>query len=245
MATRPSALILRVFARGILAWAVVSGVLSSGAADAASFIKFDGIDGEAQDKDHKNWSDVLSVNWGVGYSAAPVGGARAGKPEFRDLVWTQQIDKSVPPLFIAIADGEIIRKATVDFTTTFSDAGRVTYFQMVFDDVLLTQLQLGSSGDAIAEFSGAFAYSKVGMTYTEYDAAGKKKGTAFAEYDLMSGKGSAAALAGVFALGASGPGAVIPTVPEPATWVAMLGGLGLLGWRSRRERSGGDTARSH
>lgn len=81
------------------------------------------------------------------------------------------------------------------------------------------------------------------MTYTEYDAAGKKKGTAFAEYDLMSAKGSAAALAGVFALGASGPGAVIPTVREPQTWVAMLSGLGLLAWRLRRERSRRETTR--
>ena len=240
MGTRPSTLLLQVFVRGILAWAVVIGVLASGAADAASFIKFDGIDGEAQDKDHKNWSAVLSVDWGVdvSYSTAPV---RAGKLEFRDLVWTQNIDKSVPGLFKDSTLGKPILKATVDFTTTFGDAGRATYFQMVFDDVLLTQLQLGSSGDAIAEFSGSFAYSKIGMTYTEYDAAGKKKGTAFAEYDLMSGKGSAAALAGLFALGASGPGAVIPSVPEPATWVAMLGGLGLLGWRSRRERSMGET----
>ena len=241
MGTRASTLLLQAFVRGILAWAVVIGVLASGAADAASFIKFDGIDGESQDKDHKNWSNVLSVDWGVSVAVVKGGGGVAGKPEFTDLSWTQTSDKSITPLFNKIATGKPILKATVDFITTFGDAGRATYFQMVFDDVLLTQLQLGSSGDAIAELSGAFAYSKVGMTYTEYDAAGKKKGTAFAEYDLMSGKGSAAALAGVFALGASGPGAVIPSVPEPATWVAMLGGLGLLGWRSRRERSMGET----
>jgi len=234
MGTRPSALLLRVFVRGILAWAVVIGVLSSGAADAASFIKFDRIDGESQDKNHKSWSDLLSVDWGVSAAVVKGGGSRSGKPEFTDLSWTQTIDKSVPPLFSNISSGKTIPKVTVDFTTTFGDGGRVTYFQMVFDDVLLTQLHLGSSGDAIAELSGAFAYSKVGMTYTEYDVSGKKKGTAFAEYDLESGKGSASALAGLFALGASGPGAVIPAVPEPATWVAMLGGLGLLGWRSRR-----------
>jgi type VI secretion system secreted protein Hcp len=244
MATRPSALLLRVFVRGILAWAVVIGVLSSSAADAASFIKFDGINGESQDKDHKDWSNVLSVDWGVSVAVVKGGGGVAGRPEFTDLSWTQTIDKSIPPLFSAITGGKIIRKATVDFTTTFGDGGRVTYFQMVFDDVLLTQLHLGSSRDANAELSGAFAYSKIGMTYTEYDAGGGKKGTAFAEYDLMGGRGSAAALAGVFALGASRPGAVIP-VPEPQTWVTMLGGLGLLGWRSRRERSRGEATRLH
>jgi len=233
MATRPSALLLRVFVRGILAWAVVIGVLSSGLADAASFIKFDGIDGEAQDKDHKNWSDVLSVNWGVSVAVVKGGGSGSGKPEFTDLSWTQTIDKSVPPLFSAISDGKIIRKATVDFTTTFSDAVRVTYFQMVFDDVLLTQLQLGSSGEASAEFSGAFAYSKIGMTYTEYDAGGKKKSTAFAEYDLKGGTGSAAALAGCSRWAPRGPTRSSPPSrnlkPGSRYWAAsdcLAGGCG-------------------
>jgi type VI secretion system secreted protein Hcp len=31
----------------------------------ALFIKFDGIDGECNDKDHKNWSDLLSLSWGL------------------------------------------------------------------------------------------------------------------------------------------------------------------------------------
>jgi hypothetical protein len=28
----------------------------------ALFIKFDGIDGEASDRDHKGWSDILGMN---------------------------------------------------------------------------------------------------------------------------------------------------------------------------------------
>jgi type VI protein secretion system component Hcp len=38
---------------------------------AAGFIKFDGIDGEAKDKDHKQWIDVVSVSWPA---ARPHGG---------------------------------------------------------------------------------------------------------------------------------------------------------------------------
>ena len=31
----------------------------------AAYIKFDGVDGEAQDKDHKGWSDIMSFSQGL------------------------------------------------------------------------------------------------------------------------------------------------------------------------------------
>ncbi|MDI9446743.1 MAG: type VI secretion system tube protein Hcp, partial [Planctomycetota bacterium] len=31
----------------------------------AAYIKFDGVDGEAQDAQHKNWSDILSFSQGI------------------------------------------------------------------------------------------------------------------------------------------------------------------------------------
>jgi type VI secretion system secreted protein Hcp len=36
----------------------------------ALFIKFDGVDGECADKDHKAWSDVLSFSWGLSKAGA-------------------------------------------------------------------------------------------------------------------------------------------------------------------------------
>jgi len=38
----------------------------------AAYIKFDGIDGESQDKDHKEWIDILSFSQGM---HQPGGGA--------------------------------------------------------------------------------------------------------------------------------------------------------------------------
>jgi len=42
----------------------------------ALFIKFEGVDGECQDKDHKGWVDVLSFSWGL-HKAGP---ERPGRP---------------------------------------------------------------------------------------------------------------------------------------------------------------------
>jgi len=35
-----------------------------------------------------------------------------------------------------------------------------------------------------------------------------------------------------------------PAVPEPFTWVTLLAGLGLIGWRLRHERSAGSARRA-
>ena len=59
----------------------------------AAFLKFDGVDGESKDKDHKCWIDVLSLDNGVhkpgggatGQTAPPRSGGR-GRPDGHDGV---------------------------------------------------------------------------------------------------------------------------------------------------------------
>ncbi|MGQ3673891.1 type VI secretion system tube protein Hcp, partial [Xanthobacter sp. TB0139] len=41
----------------------------------AIYLKFDGIDGEATQDDHKKWIDVLSLSWGVGRGISTVSGS--------------------------------------------------------------------------------------------------------------------------------------------------------------------------
>ena len=64
----------------------------------ALFIKFDGVDGEAKDKDHKQWSDLLSMVWGVRKAGAGATGQtrRRGVATVEDVVITKELDKSSP-----------------------------------------------------------------------------------------------------------------------------------------------------
>jgi type VI secretion system secreted protein Hcp len=212
--------------------------LSSGAAHATSygpiFLKFTGIDGSAQQEAHKNWSEVQDVSWGVsssGTGSSSSGGA-VGKLTFQDVKWDQLVDQSIPPLFLAITSAKVIATATVDFTAS-CESRSCTYFEMSFKNPLLTSLDVGGSSGSGATANGAFSYTAVSMTYWGIKPNGSLGDPISASYDIKTGKGSASALASVFGLGTSGPGAA---VPEPGT--ALLAMTGLLGLAATGRRRG-------
>ena len=64
----------------------------------ALFIKFDGVDGEANDKDHKQWSDLLSMSWGLHKAGGGATGQtrRRGVATVEDVVMHQGIRQVQP-----------------------------------------------------------------------------------------------------------------------------------------------------
>jgi len=85
----------------------------------AGFIKFDGVDGEATDKDHKGWIDILSVSHSVVPRDAASGHA-TGKRQHKPLTITKPIDKASPILAEALASGKALSNVTIEVD------GRVT-----------------------------------------------------------------------------------------------------------------------
>lgn len=86
-------------------------VAFSTTAFAAAYLKFDGIDGESVDKDHKGWIDVLSVSGlapeekarekgsGLATGKREKGsGLATGKRQHKPITITKAIDKSSPML---------------------------------------------------------------------------------------------------------------------------------------------------
>lgn len=70
---------------GALAGAlVIAGLLFTGTgAEAAAFLKMDGIDGESTDASHDKWIDVLSVDWGSAKKpSTTASGERLMRPKF-------------------------------------------------------------------------------------------------------------------------------------------------------------------
>ncbi len=79
----------------------------------AAYIKFDGIDGECLDKDHKKWIDLESAGHVL---SRPRGGstgvARArGDVIFEDLQCTKLLDKSSPKIAEAVAKGKVFSQS--------------------------------------------------------------------------------------------------------------------------------------
>ncbi len=63
----------------------------------AGYLKFDGVEGEAVDKDHKGWIDIISVS-GLSGNRDAASGMATGKRQHKPITITKRIDKATPKL---------------------------------------------------------------------------------------------------------------------------------------------------
>ena len=132
-----------LLAVGILAW-------QAPAAEAAAFLKFDGIDGEASDKNHDKWIDVISVNWGATRSTTTRSGQRLMQPRMGPgtVTITKRVDKASPALMQRNSSGKHMKKVIVD--SNYGGA-RATYLKYELQNVRITSFKTGGSGAAMTE----------------------------------------------------------------------------------------------
>lgn len=154
---------------------------------AAGFIKFDGVDGESQDKDHRNWSDILSFILSINSPTSGESGRASGRVIFDNLVITREIDKSSPKIAEALATGKVFPKVVIHVTKTFTDAGRVTYYSYELKNVMVTKYEV--SGSTHSEErpieSLSLSYGEIKQVYTIHDDLGRNKGIVEFIWNLM------------------------------------------------------------
>ena len=164
----------------LLLSALAAGTLML-SAQGAAYIKFDGVDGESQDKDHKAWSDLLSFSQAV---HQPGGGAtgqsrRRGDVILDDIVIVRQLDKSSPKLAESVMLGKVFPSILVNFTRD-TDEGRVTYYRYELKNVMVTSysvnIQVDDAGNDVPVEQFSLNFEEIKVTYTETDNTGGKKG---------------------------------------------------------------------
>lgn len=204
------------------------------------FIKLDGINGESlyqpRDSSLTHWSDVQSFSWGLSFSGSATGGggSATGRASFQDFVWTQTVDASIPPLFVAVASGKHI--PTVTFDVIKAGGNQDLYFEMIFTGALGSSLSLSGSG-TVPVANSSFTYSSVTMRYRPQDASGKFLSWIEGSFNLATNSANATAiqfsgdpnvLTGLFATGGNiqFDGTGVTLVPEPGS--LALFSLGLL-----------------
>lgn len=126
-------------ARVLLAGLLAIGVLASKAptAEAAGYLKFEGIDGEALDQDHDQWVDVISVDWGAQKPSVSAPGERLMQPEYGaggppssgagTLTITKAVDKASRGLRQKKKSRRRIKSVMVDLPGGAAGAGYVKY----------------------------------------------------------------------------------------------------------------------
>jgi type VI secretion system secreted protein Hcp len=157
----------------------------------ALFIKFDGIDGECNDKDHKSWSDLLSFSWGLHKAGAGATGQtrRRGVATVEDVVCTKEYDKSSVKIAESVCTGKVFPKVEIHDTATYAE-NRATFLKYELKNVLVTSqaVSAAGSGDAVPTEVFSLNFEEVKQTYTEYDAKGAKKGNVEMNWKVEEGE---------------------------------------------------------
>lgn len=172
---------------GFSFYAILFGVLivstfAVNQAYGAAYIKFDGIDGEAIDDDHKSWIDVLSFEQTITKSTSS-----RSVPVFDDIKIEKELDKSSPKLAESVVRGKMFPSVIIEFTKSFP-SGQQTYFAYELKNVMITSYLVATAGtDFIAE-EITLNFEEIKVTYTEHDSAGKKKGNVEYSWKVEEGE---------------------------------------------------------
>ena len=154
-------------------------------AEAAAFMKFEGVDGEATDKDHSSWSDLASFSQTItrGDPTADSTRQRAGAT-LGDIVLVKELDKASPKLAESILTGKVFPKVEIHLA---SSAG--TYFAYELKNVMVTSYSISGGADDRPTEQFSLNFEEIKVTYTELDSDGKSKGNV--EYSWKVEEGTA------------------------------------------------------
>jgi len=156
------------------------GLTAGSHAYAAAYIKFDGVDGEATDARHENWSNLQSVSFGIKVETSTGTAGSTSRAVAGEVKCVKVLDKSSPLLMRSLTLGEVIPILTIEFTRSTA-AGDEPYLKYELKDVLISSYSIapggGGSGEGEAPSESlSLNYEEIKVTYTERDEAGQSKG---------------------------------------------------------------------
>jgi type VI secretion system secreted protein Hcp len=138
------------------------------------FLKIDGIQGESQDKTHKNEIEILSVSFGVSNAGSGAYGMGSGtaKAAVSDAHIMKHVDKSTPSLWKYCFQGKTVGDADITVRKAGGDSP-VEYLKYKLSEVFVSSVQdSGSDGAGVATESLSLNFAKVEITYTVQNADG-------------------------------------------------------------------------
>lgn len=174
----------KTIAYGTILGLLVFGGFSINDAFGEGFLKFDGIDGESQDRDHKDWSDLVSFSHQIAKTDA-----NTNRPTL-DLGFavTKTLDKASPKIQEATLTGKLIPSMTLDLTRNLAEEKRAVYYAYELKNVQITSYSISGSGQGdVPVESFSLNFEEIKVTYTEHGPDGSKKGNVEYEWKVEKG----------------------------------------------------------
>jgi type VI secretion system secreted protein Hcp len=151
------------------------------------FLKLDGIQGESQDANHKNWIQLKSFSWGGSQvsSVAGTGGSGAGKVDLSDFSVTKSLDKATTPHFKALVSGTHIKTGNLEAVK--AGAGGKPFLKIDFQELFVTTHHLTATDEIPAE-SVSFSYNQIKIEYSTQNEQGVVTTTGSVTYNIKENK---------------------------------------------------------
>ena len=164
-----------VMSRTVLVAAIT--LLTIAQVQGAAFIKFEGVEGESTDAQHRGWSDLISYSLDLGPSSDPShasvrrGQASSWQGEF---VVTKHVDKASPFLMMDSCPSEPIPTVLVNIA---KDAGEErVYLSYELKNVLVSSYQVNGSSQQHPTEQISLNFEEIKVTYSERGADGSVVG---------------------------------------------------------------------
>jgi len=133
------------------------------------YVKFEGVDGECTDADHKKWSEVTSMTHNIeqpASSSAAGGALSTGRARHDDFLLTKLIDSSSPKLHQICCSGKELDKVTIEIMRSAGDK-KVKQLAVQMDKVVISRIALSGTSEN-SERPGEIVgcrYKKIQWTY--------------------------------------------------------------------------------
>ena len=157
------------------------------------FLKLGDIKGDSADEAHRDEIVVMSWDWGLTQTAAPLGGggasggAAVGKTEFRRLRVAHAIDCASPLIMLACASGRRLKEATL--TVRRPGAPGFGFLVARLSDVTVVAVESAVNGEkGDTNELVALDFVKVDLAYTPQDATGAPEPPLRFNWDIRSNK---------------------------------------------------------
>lgn len=139
-------------------------------------IKFDGVDGEATHKDHKNEIQVLSWGWNVSNATnvGAGGGSGKGKAEAGELWFDHTYDKASPILAKKCAQGAHFKEVVL--TSRKAGEGQKDFLKVTMKEVYITSVDITGGGGGDINDSVRMSVGSIDFSYKAQDEKGALTG---------------------------------------------------------------------
>lgn len=154
-----------------------------------NFLKLDGIEGEATQRDHRAEIELLSWSWGMSNdtpSAGSGGGGSVGRPRAQALLVVHRYDKASPALLRHAASGRHIASAVLSARRAGSGGAARDFLKITLKDVLITALQMADNGDGPVE-QVTLSFGEIGFEYTPQTGRGGVGAPVGVEWNVRTG----------------------------------------------------------